>query len=396
MKKKIALVGGGAASLMLAALLDENKYGVAIYERNAAVGRKLLVAGDGGFNLTHSEELPAFIQRYTPASFFEPIISQFTNNDLRAWLLSIGIETFVGSSKRIFPKDGTKPIEVLNAIEKVLENKNVIIYTNHTWKGWSNKMLVFETNGLELTVNADVTVFSLGGASWKVTGSDGKWTNFFSEKGLEIIPFQPSNCAFAIAWKPDFLAMAEGKSLKNISLQKGDKKIPGEVVITKFGLEGGAVYALSDGIRTALNDKTEAQLFIDLKPQLTLEQVQDKIANRGTRSIKKLLRDKMNFTDIQIELLKSILTKKEFTDLNILAEKIKSLPLSIIATAPIDEAISTVGGVSLKEIDSNFQLNKIPNHYVIGEMLDWDAPTGGYLLQGCFSMAAVLAKHLNK
>ena len=183
--------------------------------------------------------------------------------------------------------------------------------------------------------------------------------------------------------------------MKNIAITKGDKQIAGEAVITKFGLEGGAIYALSGGIRTELNKKNVAQIFIDLKPPFSLDQVKEKLSDRGDRSVKKLLRDKLNFNDLQIELLKSVLSKQEFTDPVLLAERIKKLPLSIMNAAPIDEAISTVGGIALSEIDPDFQLLKLPSNYAIGEMLDWDAPTGGYLLQGCFSMAYCLAKHLN-
>ena len=396
MKKTIAIIGGGPAAMMLAAELNEQKFAVTIYERNVAVGRKFLVAGDGGFNLTHSENTEQFISRYTPTLIFEKIISSFTNADLRTWFASIGIPTIVGSSKRVFPEKGIKPIEVLNAILEVLKKKNVKIKTQHIWKGWNeNNELLFETNDQTINVKADIVVFSLGGASWKATGSDGSWTNCFSEKGIEIIPFQASNCAYEIKWKDEFLKIAEGKSLKNISLKCEDKEKKGEVVITKFGLEGGAVYALSPLIRKQLNEKNEAQLFIDLKPALSIEQIKDKFSARGNRSIKKLLIDRLNFDDTQIELLKTILTKNEFTDLELLSKKIKNLPLTITSTAPIDEAISTVGGISLNGIDGNFQLKKLPNHYTIGEMLDWDAPTGGYLLQGCFSIGNVLAKKLN-
>lgn len=395
MKRSVAIVGGGPSALLLAAHLDEDKFSVSIYERNGALGRKFLVAGDGGFNLTHSEDLPAFISRYTPAGFFEKIISQFSNTDLRAWLGSIGIETFVGSSRRVFPKEGIKPIQVLNAFLDQLQRKNVTVQTGHKWNGWKNRGLLFEVNYQPITAKADIVIFSLGGSSWKVTGSDGRWTHHFAEKGIDVVPFQPSNCAFAIGWRPDFLEMAEGRSLKNISISKDDKTILGEAVITKFGLEGGAIYALSGGIRSQLNNREEAEIFLDLKPQVSLEQIKEKFEGRGDRSIKKLLRDKMNFTDIQIELIKNALTKPEFTDTGILAERIKKLPLKIMAAAPIDEAISTVGGIALEEIDDNFQLKKLPGHYAIGEMLDWDAPTGGYLLQGCFSMGYALAKHLN-
>lgn len=402
MKKSIAIIGGGSAALMLAAHLDETKFDVTIYERNSAAGRKFLVAGDGGFNLTHSEELKKFIQRYTPADFFKPIISSFTNTDLQNWLKNIGIETFVGSSKRIFPIEGIKPIDVLNAILNELKRKNVSIKTNHVWKGWENNKIIFETPDSNVILSgvegkaADITIFALGGSSWKVTGSDGSWTNYFAEKGIEITPFQASNCAYEVKWKNEFLTSAEGKILKNISIKCDNNERKGELTITKFGLEGGAIYALSPQIRKQLNNTGTAEIFIDLKPSLTIEKIKDKFSARGNRSIKKLLIDRLNFDDTLIELLKTLLSKDDFTYLEILASKIKNLPITITSSAPIDEAISTVGGIALSEIDSNFELKKLPNTYCIGEMLDWDAPTGGYLLQGCFSMGFKLAKNLNK
>lgn len=399
MKKSIAIIGGGPAALMLAAQLDETKFDVTIYERNAAVGRKFLVAGDGGFNLTHSEELEKFISRYTPSDFLKNSISSFTNDNLRDWLKTIGIETFVGSSKRVFPIEGIKPIDVLNAILSELKRKNVQIKTNHSWKGWKDNELLFETNEgilISIAIGTTITIFALGGSSWKVTGSDGSWTNYFSEKGIEITPFQASNCAYEVKWKEEFKTIAEGKTLKNIAIKCDAKERKGELVITKFGLEGGAIYALSPKIRSHLNADGFATVYIDLKPSLSLEQIKDKFSARGNRSIKKLLIDRLNFDDTQIELLKTLLSKDDFTYLEDLAKKIKNLPITITSSAPIDEAISTVGGIALTEIDEHFQLKKLPNNYAIGEMLDWDAPTGGYLLQGCFSMGYCLAKQLNK
>ncbi len=384
MKRSIAIIGGGPSALMLAAQLDETKFNVIIYESNSAVGRKFLVAGDGGFNLTHSEEVEKFISRYTPSEFFKNIITSFTNTDLRDWFNRIGIETFVGSSKRIFPIEGIKPIDVLNAILNELKKKNVDIKTNQRWKGFDDP-----------EIKADITIFALGGASWKVTGSDGAWTNYFSEKGIDIIPFQASNCAYEVKWKEEFISVAEGRSLKNISVKCDAKERNGELVITKFGLEGGAIYALSPEIRTHLNKEGFAKVNLDLKPSLTVEQIKDKFRARGNRTIKKLLIDRLSFDETQIELLKTILSKDDFTNLEILAQKIKVLPITLTSAAPIDDAISTVGGISLNEIDTNFQLKKLLNNYCIGEMLDWDAPTGGYLLQGCFSMGYCLAKHLN-
>jgi uncharacterized flavoprotein (TIGR03862 family) len=396
-KRSVAIIGGGAAAIMLAARLDENKFDVAIYEKNNVPGRKFLVAGDGGFNLTHSEEMIDFVQRYTPPAFLERALLSFTNEDLRAFLNEIGIETYVGSSKRVFPAKGIKPIDVLNSFLLQLEKKNVKINVRHTWKGWNDEdHLLFDNGNETINVKADITVFALGGASWKVTGSDGSWASLFQEKGIRIVPFQPSNCAYKIDWKPEFIISAEGEPLKNIHLKCGEKEKAGEVVITKFGMEGGGIYALSAPIRKQLDEKKVAKIFLDLKPGITVQQIKDKFTSRGNRSIKKLLEDRLSFNDVQINLLKSVLTKEEFTDLALLAEKIKALPLKITGMADIDEAISTVGGIALREVDENFQLNKMPGTYAIGEMLNWDAPTGGYLLQGCFSMGHFCASALNK
>ncbi|MGQ0827422.1 MAG: NAD(P)/FAD-dependent oxidoreductase [Bacteroidota bacterium] len=395
MKKSLAIIGGGPAAMMLAAQLDEKKFDVSIYEHNVALGRKFLVAGDGGFNLTHSEEIGQFISRYIPISFIEPIIRSFTNTDLRNWLSSIGIETIVGSSKRVFPAEGIKPIDVLNTILKVLKKKNVSLQTQHTWKGWKNDELIFEVNDEIKNIKADLIVFALGGASWKVTGSDGAWTKYFKEKGIDVVPFQSSNCAFEIKWEKEFLKITEGQSLKNISLKYAGHEKKGEVVITSFGLEGGAIYALSATIRKQLNEQKTATVCLDLKPSFTIEQIKTKILNRGNKSLSQHLESELNLNEVQLQLLKSLLSKEEFTNIDLLSEKIKNLPLIITATASIDEAISTVGGIALTEIDQHFQLKKLPNHYVIGEMLDWDAPTGGYLLQACFSMGWYLAEHLN-
>lgn len=383
MKQTIAIIGGGATALMLAARLDENKFDTCIYEKNNALGRKFLVAGDGGFNLTHSEDIGQFIQRYTPTTFLEKALRSFDNQALRDWLLSIGIETYVGTSKRVFPVKGIKPIEVLNAFLTVLEKKRVQIKTQYEWKG------------REDDIQANIKVFALGGASWKVTGSDGNWATHFEEKGIKIIPFQASNCAFKVEWNQEFMKTVEGASLKNIQLSSGSREKLGEVVITKDGLEGGAIYAMSPAIRDQLEKRGRAFIHADLKPSLTAQQIKDKFLQRGNRSIKKLLEDRLSLSDGHIALLKGVLSKEDFNDLALLAEKIKDLPLKITAMAPIDEAISTVGGIALEEVDENFQLNKIPNTYVIGEMLNWDAPTGGYLLQGCFSMGSYLAKKLN-
>lgn len=396
MKKSIAIIGSGPAALMLAATLDENAFEVTVYERNSVPARKFLVAGDGGFNLTHSENIEQFISRYTPSYFLEKSIRSFSNSDLRNWLNDIGIETFIGTSKRVFPVKPIKPIDVLNAFLTKLKTKNVQLKTKMEWKGCNDKNgLFFQNDNKELIVKADLTVFALGGASWSKTGSTGDWTDYFTEKNIAIIPFQPSNCAYQIKWNPNFITSSEGKPLKNIAVFCDGIEKKGEVVVTQFGIEGGAVYALSPKIRQQLNKNNFAEILIDLKPMLTTEVVRAKLNSTGNKTISNLLSDELKLNNVAIALLKSVLPKEEFTNTALLAGKIKQLPLQITGMAPIDEAISTVGGIALNELDENFQVKKLPGHFAIGEMLDWDAPTGGYLLQGCFSMGHYLAQQLN-
>ena len=395
-KKSAAIIGSGPAALMLAATLNEKLFDVTIYEKNYAPARKFLVAGDGGFNLTHSENIEQFISRYTPQSFLEKSLHLFSNVDLCNWLKQIGIETYVGTSKRIFPIKGIKPIDVLNAILNELKNKNVQLKTKHEWRGWNNKNeLIIKHGNEEILAKADIVVFALGGASWAKTGSDGGWVNLFSERGIEIVPFQASNCAYEIKLDDKFLKQAEGKSLKNISITCNGAEKKGEVVITKFGIEGGAIYALSPQIREQLSENKTVDIFIDLKPSLSIGAIKNKLILKKDKTLTTILKEELNLSPIQVALLKSVISKEDFVDTNTLAEKIKKLPLQITSVAPIDEAISTVGGVSLQEVDDCFQLKKLSYHYVIGEMLNWDAPTGGYLLQACFSVGAFLGKQLN-
>lgn len=264
MKRKLAIVGGGTAGLFLAAFINTELYDVSLFEKNSALGRKFLVAGDGGFNLTHSEDLSIFKSKYTPASFLDKALAIFSNIDLRAWLLSLGIPTFVGSSGRVFPEKGIKPIKVLKCIEAYLINKQVKFEFNKTFTNWDNEnSLVF--NSTEI-VKSDYTVFALGGSSWKVTGSEGTWLNLFSEKGIETLPFKSSNCAYKINWPERFINKNEGKPLKNISISLNNNIQKGEAVITKFGIEGNAIYGLSPGIQAALALEKEVKVYVDFKP----------------------------------------------------------------------------------------------------------------------------------
>ena len=416
-KQNIAIIGGGPASLMLACSLDANKFNISIYEKNAALGRKFLVAGKGGFNLTHSEDLVQFAKRYHPKEFIEPFLCHFSNTDFRNWLKQIGIETYVGTSKRVFPIKGVKPIEVLKAIESQLQKNKVSIFYNHTWQGWDDEELLFSHHNEVIKTKPDLVVFALGGASWKVTGSDGSWTSYFNEKGIQINKFYPSNCAYKINWNPTFIKTYQGSPLKNCEFTSGNISRKGEAVITEFGIEGSGIYPLSPEIRKQLirpnishpelvsgaheilkqvQHDGVAKLYIDFKPDLTLEEIIERIENKGKFSIKEVLEKKINLSDTQIELLKTYSSKEEYNNVQILSQHIKSFPLHIVGLAPMDDAISTVGGISLNEVTDGLELKKLPNHYCLGEMLDWDAPTGGYLLQACFSMGKFLADKLNR
>jgi len=389
----VSIVGGGTAGLFLAAFLDTDIYDVTIFEKKASLGRKFLVAGDGGFNLTHAEELTSFKLRYTPPSFLDKALGGFSNNDLRAWLLTVGIPTFVGSSGRVFPEKGIKPIEVLKCIETYLIEKYVKFEFNKTFTAWGEEnTIIFNDDEL---IKSDYVVFALGGASWKVTGSDGSWLNLFNQKGIDTLPFKAANCAYQIKWHENFILKHEGKALKNISISLENKIQKGEAVITKFGIEGNAIYGLSPQIQAALAARKEVVVYIDFKPTADVAGLIEKITHSKS-NITVALKEKIKLSSAVVDLIKYTLTKDEFLDIPTLAGFIKKFPLTITNGAPIDEAISTSGGIALKEVDAHFELKKLKNQFCIGEMLDWNAPTGGYLIQACASMGVYLAHQLHK
>ncbi|RDI57403.1 BaiN/RdsA family NAD(P)/FAD-dependent oxidoreductase [Flavobacterium glaciei] len=393
MKKSVSIIGGGPAALILAALLDCNKFTVTVYEKNKTLGRKFLVAGKGGFNLTHSEPIGELIARYTPPHFLEKALLDFDNEDFRKWIDSIGIPTYIGSSKRVYPESGIKPITVLNAIMDVLNKQGVAIEYQHTWKGWtSNDTLVFNT---DTTIKSDYTIFAMGGGSWKVTGSDGIWLDLFERENIPVVLFQSSNCAYRVAWPEDFILEHEGSPLKNIAISCLNKRQKGEAVITRFGLEGNAIYALSPQIREELERHQKAIISLDLKPTLRYEDLLDKIRKSTFKKTSETLLKEIKLSPAQIGLLKKYLSKETYLNSELLAQNIKRLNIEITGTALLNDAISTTGGIQLDAVDENFQLKNKKNNYCIGEMLDWDAPTGGYLLQACFSMGMHLARHLN-
>ena len=393
MKKSISIIGGGSAAIAFAAHIDTKKFDVVLYEKNKALARKFLVAGDGGFNLTHGLSVQDMLKQYEPLGFLDEALLQFSNDDFRLWLKEIGIETYVGSSGRVFPIKSIKPIEVLQAITKVLKNKGVQIQTAKHWTGW-NADSTLQLSSSE-TLKSDIVVFALGGASWKVTGSDGTWLSLFKSKNIPCIEFKAANCAFEIQWPNDFITHHAGKALKNIHLSSGLKACQGELSVTSFGLEGNAIYPLSSNIQSDLASIGHAQIFIDFKPMFSEEALLIKLEKSKAKSINDKLKIDLALNNTAIQILKNHLSKEAYSNYVSLSQAIKHLPLKITAAAPIDEAISSTGGIDLEAIDENFQLKQMPKHYCVGEMLDWNAPTGGYLLQACFSMGVKLARHLN-
>lgn len=382
---------------MLGCCLDPEKFIVNIYEGNAAAGRKFLVAGQGGLNITHSEDPSIFINRYTPNDFFKEAFSSFSNKDLIKWLDEISIETYTGSSGRIFPVPSLKPVAVLNVIlEKIREN-GFTFYFHHHFIGINKQNnLVFTVDGNEKSVASDIVIFCLGGASWPVTGSSGNWSEILRKKNIVVNPFEASNCSFEIKWPGVLLEKMEGKILKNVSFTCSDRTYLGEAVITTFGIEGSGVYPLSPQIREQIQKNGFAEIFLDLKPHVSKDKLKEKIQSlNGKTNFSERLKRELNLPSFQLQILKTLVSKEDFQNAEVLSDHIKRLKLKITSCGPIENAISTVGGIDLKEIDPNFMLKKLPDHFAIGEMLDYDAPTGGYLLQSCFSMAFFLAKHLN-
>lgn len=396
LKKKIAVIGGGAAGIMCACHLDSRVYDVTIFEKTSRLGRKLLVAGEGGFNLTFEQPVNDMITKYHPPEFVKQSITNFDNKALRLYLKNIGIETFVGTSNRVFPRKGIKPYQVVEKIIGVLKDKNVTVEVNCPWQKWEVKDgRNIHTIGDKDYSNFDYVVFALGGGSWKKTGSDGKWSDEFKKRDIDICPFEASNCTWLIDWKKSFIETEEGMPLKNIVTKVNQHTVKGEILITKGGLEGGAIYAQSYNLRSALKKGSNAELLLDLKPNLSIEKIANILSNRK-KSIKHTLTNVLKLNRTATKLLGSYVNKEDYVDHEKLSSIIKNFKLSVIGCGPLDQSISSVGGVLLHEVDSKFELKKYKDHYVIGEMLNWDAPTGGYLLQNCFSMGVRVSRHINQ
>lgn len=393
--KEIAIIGAGPAGLMAAETLARAGLPVTVYERKSSPARKFLLAGRGGLNITHSEDVPRFITRYGPAQDkIAPMIDGFTPADMRAWCHGLGEETFVGSSGRVFPKS-FKASPLLRAWLRALDDLGVRMEYGMTWQGWdeNHQMRFQHRNGETVYRNAAATILALGGGSWPNLGSDGGWVDILQDSEIKVSPLKPANCGFAFGWSELFKEQFAGQPLKAISLNHKDQTVMGEIMIDAHGLEGGAVYALSSSIRDEIETKGHASINIDLRPSITLEDLNRKLAApRAKKSFSNYLRGALSLSPLEINLLREAdptIASKEAADI---ANAVKNVTLSLKGPFLLEKSISSAGGVRFDELTDGLMLEKLPGVFAAGEMLDWEAPTGGYLLQGCFASGVCAAR----
>jgi uncharacterized flavoprotein (TIGR03862 family) len=388
---EIAVIGAGPAGLMAAETLAQGGAQVTIHDAMPSAGRKFLMAGRGGLNLTHSERLETFLDRYREARpNLEAAIHAFPPDRLQAWCEELGQATFVGSSGRIFPKV-LKASPLLRAWLRRLDAMGVQFSLRHRWTGWDeNGHLLFQTPDGQTAVDARATVLALGGASWPRLGSDGGWAETLRAKGVKVSPLKPSNCGFTVAWSDIFRDRFEGKPLKSIALSFRAHGVRGEAMITRGGIEGGAVYALTAELRETILRSGQATLRIALRPDVKTDDLIARLsAPRGKQTFSNWLRKAAQLSPVGVGLLQEAAkaSGRSLSSLpaNELAELINAAPVQLAGSAPIARAISTAGGISFDELDSDFMIRRLPGVFAAGEMLDWEAPTGGYLLQACFA-----------
>ncbi|MBL0403378.1 TIGR03862 family flavoprotein [Microvirga aerilata] len=388
-----AIVGGGPAGLVAAEVLARAGVAVTVYDRMPSVGRKLLMAGRGGLNLTHSEEFERFLSRYAEAQpQLRPLIEAFRPEDLRAWCEGLGQETFVGSSGRVFPK-AFKASPLLRAWLQRLEALNVRFALRHRWQGWDEDgALVFtDAAGEPVRTQPDATILALGGASWPRLGSDGTWADLLAQRGIPVRPLRPANMGFTLPWSP-FMRRHEGEPLKRIALAFEGTTVRGEAIVTADGIEGGAVYALSGPLRDAVEQRGSATVHVDLRPDVSHEILVPKLAApRKGQSASTFLRKAAGLSPVGIGLLREASPALP-SEPEALARLIKAVPLTLASTQSLDRAISSAGGVPFGELDAHLMLRRMPGVFVAGEMLDWEAPTGGYLLQATFATGIAAAR----
>ncbi len=400
---RIAVIGGGPAGLAAAELLSAAGLRIDLFDAMPSLGRKFLMAGRGGLNLTHSEPLEAFMGRYgLHSAELAPMVSACSPQSLQDWAEGLGIQTFVGSSGRVFPRE-MKAAPLLRAWLHRLREAGVSIHVRHRWQGWAGDgALRFTTPEGEHSVRADGALLALGGGSWARLGSDGTWMSWLADKGIPLAPLKPANCGFEVNWS-DFLRQRfAGEPLKNVVASCTDGagnrlRRQGEFVISEHGVEGSLIYALSAPLRDVLLRDGTVTLTLDLLPDRPAERVLADVAHpRGARSLASHLQGRLGLGGVKLALLHEVLGKADLHDPQKLAATIKALPLTLTATRPIDEAISTAGGVCFEALDANLMLKAMPGTFCAGEMLDWEAPTGGYLLTGCIASGQHAARGLLK
>lgn len=397
--KHIAIIGGGPAGLIaaeqLAVVLGASAH-IDIYERKTTPARKFLMAGRGGLNITHSEDIEKFLGRYAVAqSWLAPLIARFTPDDLRQWCAGLGQQTFVGSSGRVFPA-AMKASPLLRAWRQRLEQLGVTLHSDHDWQGFTpdGGLLIRDLKaGSDKIIHADAVLLALGGGSWAKLGSDGSWVEVLKAKGIKVEPLRAANAGFGAAWSDHLRTRFAGQPLKPVALTHDGVTVQGEAMITQSGIEGGAIYALSASLRDAIERAGHTQVMIDLRPNMTVAGLVKKLsAPRRGLSFGNYLRRSVNLSPLAVALLHEVDRNAVQRDAGQLATLIKALPLVLNSVAPIDRAISSAGGIALDELDGGLMLKKIPGVFAAGEMLNWEAPTGGYLLQACFATGVAAAQ----
>lgn len=393
---RVAIIGGGPAGLMAAEVLGQPGVNVDLYDAMPSVGRKFLLAGVGGMNITHAEDYAAFVSRYGErAGDLRPLLDAFSPDSLREWIHGLGIDTFVGSSGRVFPSD-MKAAPLLRAWLKRLRESGVQLHTRQRWLGWDEHgaLRIAGPQG-ETQVEADATLLALGGGSWARLGSDGAWVPLLQNRGIAIAPLQPANCGFEVAgWSEHLREKFAGAPLKTVSLAlPGEAPRKGEFVLTATGIEGSLVYALSAPIRNTINRDGVATVLLDLLPDRTLTQIASALARpRGSQSMAKHLHRQLKLDGVKAALLRELTDATTFQAPQALAAAIKALPIRLVRPRPLDEAISSAGGVPFEDLDEGLMLRRLPGVFCAGEMLDWEAPTGGYLLTACFASGRAAAE----
>ena len=407
---RVAVIGGGPAGLMAAEALASGGVQVDVYDAMPSVGRKFLMAGKGGMNITHSEPLEAFLGRYgARREQIAALLDMFGPDALRAWLHKLGVETFVGSSGRVFPTD-MKAAPMLRAWLHRLRESGVRFHMRHKWVGWDasdgagdegtrntergnspQQKLLFMTPTGEQQVRADAVIFALGGGSWPRLGSDAAWVPLMTARDVPVAPLLPANCGFDANWSDYFRERFAGQPVKPVSITLIDtdgnaQHRQGEFVVTETGIEGSLVYALSAAIRERILTDGEVTIMLDLAPALTAQRVLDEVTRpRGSRSMSTHLQSRIGLGGVKLGLLHEALSKEAFAGTALLAQTIKALPLKLVRPRPIEEAISSAGGVPFEALDARLMIGHVPGAFCAGEMLDWEAPTGGYLLTACFA-----------